>query len=73
MREGPRHICAFPTSPLKTAVEKPPVFVLLTMTRASVYLTDQDGFSRGICRPVVHKAAIQLKAAASILEWHVLV
>lgn len=73
VREEPRHACAFPTSPLKTAVEKPPVFVLLTMTRTSMYLTDQDGFSRGICRPVVHKAGIQLEAVASVLEWHVLV
>lgn len=67
MREGHWHACAFPTSPLQTDVEKPPVFVLLTMTRANLYLTEQDGFSRGIRRPVVHKAG------ASILECHVLV
>lgn len=73
MREGPKHARAFPTSPLKAAVEKPPVFILLTMTRTSMYLTDQDGFSRGIRRPVVHKAGIQLEAAASVLECHVLV
>lgn len=67
MREGPRHACAFPSSPLKTAFREITCSYPPDSDKSQHVSDRQDGFSRGICGPVVHKAAIQLQAATVIL------